>query len=410
MATRTKTRKSTTPPAKPHDLLEEVVKGGGASPLVVDRAAGVIRRVKVLGRFSKNRHGVAEAANGCEYTRGCMESALPMYEGLKVKIDHPEKRSEPGAERSVRVNFGVLRNAVVEPDDAGDPAVWADLHYLRSHDMAESVCEDVERGLGVYGLSHNAAAEQERFDPAARRLVIQRLALVRSADLVDRPATNRNLWESEEPTTMTHTLKTILTSRMAALSKPRRGWARQLLEDDMGAPMDAPAELDAAPEADPDAALKGGFDAACSAVLSSDMTADEKIAKLRSLLKTHEKLTQEAEPEEVEEAEEEDEKPKPKDKAESEELARLRAESAARDLCESLDFSPTKVQVRAVAGLSADKDRRELVESFKGRGGAGGGFRPPRSRSPIPAPKDKAGDKLESGTVDAAAGLRVLMG
>lgn len=409
MATRTRTKpKSTTPPAKPRDLLEFVQDAGG-TPLRTDRAAGVIYGVKVLGRYSRNTHGEAGAVNGSEYTRPCMESSLPMYEEAWVFKNHPADRSKPAAERDVDDAVGVLRNCRVE--GGGDAlAVRADLHLYESDPFTAKLFEDVEKGLNKFGLSHNATSARERFDPASRRLVIESLALVRSVDLVTRPATGRNLRESQEPTTMTHTLKTILTSRMAALSKPRRGWARQLLEDDMGAPMDAPAELDAAPEADPDAALKGGFDAACSAVLSSDMTADEKIAKLRSLLKTHEKLTQEAEPEEVEEAEEEDEKPKPKDKAESEELARLRAESAARDLCESLDFSPTKVQVRAVAGLSADKDRRELVESFKGKGGAGGGFRPPRSRSPIPAPKDKAGDKLESGTVDAAAGLRVLMG
>jgi hypothetical protein len=165
--------------------------------LRVDTDAGIIFGVRVLGRFSRNSHGAPGAVNGTEYTRACMESALPMYEDAPVKVGHPADRNRPGVERSPTETFGTLRNARVETDEQGEPCVRADLHFYTTHPLAERVVEDVQRGLGKFGLSHNAAAARERVDRGSRRLVIESLALVRSVDLVDNPATNRNLWEAD---------------------------------------------------------------------------------------------------------------------------------------------------------------------------------------------------------------------
>lgn len=165
------------------------------APLKIDKDKGIIYRVKVLGRFSRNSHGAAEAENGTEYTLQAMKSELPLIEGRKVKTDHPPDRTNPGKERTIDATFGVLRNCLIESDEHGDPAIWGDLHCLTTHPMYPRVLEDVEKQLGVYGLSHNAAASKERMDRDRGLLVIEEIGIVRSVDLVDKPATNRNLWE-----------------------------------------------------------------------------------------------------------------------------------------------------------------------------------------------------------------------
>ncbi len=400
-------------------LLEQFAVGPatGASPLKIDEDAGVIFRVKVLGRFSRNNHGLTEAENGSDYGP-CMRQAIKDYDGKKVKCNHPANRAEPGKERPVEDTFGVLRNVILENDESGEPALWADLHYLQSHPMAPRVVEDVKKGLGVYGLSHNAAAKRERFDRAAKRLVIEELAVVRSVDLVDKPATNRNLWESEKPI-MSTTLRNLLESRRTKWSKPRRRWADRLLEDDGMAPMmDAPAEV--ADGGDEDDALWTGFQAAIQKLFdkyrAGEMDEKEVGKNVVEYLKAHKKLTQDDEPEapaaDASESDKDD-ADKGKDKQESEELREFRAEKAARNLCESLELkSPTLAQVAAVAGVKDDKMKRELIESFKGKTAAG--FKTPKS---APAgghkkPDDKTKDRetQESEVVPAAEASRILMG
>src|SRR5262245_25861628 len=92
----------------------------------VDRAAGVIRGVKVLGRFSPNTHDV-EGADGTEYTVAALARAAPLYENLKVNVDHPP-RKEPGKDRSSYDRLGKLVNV-----RATQEGLFADLKLLKSH-------------------------------------------------------------------------------------------------------------------------------------------------------------------------------------------------------------------------------------------------------------------------------------
>lgn len=401
MPSATKTKRRT-----PRELLEQFAVSAGArtgSPLRIDEDAGVIFRVKVLGRFSRNNHGLTEAENGSEYSPGCMKSALADYEGRKVKCNHPADRANPGKERPVEDTFGILRNCVIESDEHGEPAIWADLHCLTAHPMYPRVVEDVKKGLGVYGLSHNAAAKRERFDRANKRLVIDELATVRSVDIVDKPATNRTLWESERvmPNTTTTSLRELLESRRPKLSKPRKLWADRLLEDDAMAPaMDAPQEM---PEddagGDEDDALwtgiRGAIEKLYEKFKAGSMDAKEVGRQVTEYLKAHDKLTGDDEPEEPpaddaseSEDDDEDDKGKGKGAMESEELREFRAEKAARQLCESLEFkSPTTTQIEAVAGMKTDKGKRELIESFKAQAASAAtpakpGFKTPKSAPP----------------------------
>ncbi len=433
MPTGTKTKPHT---KKQRALIEAYAVGANArtgSPLEIDEAEGVIYRVRVLGRYSRNNHGLTEAQNGTEYSPACMRSALAMYENAKVKKNHPSDRSQPGKERSVDDTIGVLRNARIEADENGEPAIWADLHYNRAKAFCAELVDDVKRGLGAWGLSHNASAKRERFDSASKRLVIEELAQVRSVDLVDKPATGTNLWESEMPAITETTIRELLESRRPKWSKVRRKWADRLtdlIEDDGMAPaMDAPIEV--AGGADEDDALWTGIKAAIDKLFEKFKAGelDEKgVGKqVVEYLKAHTKLTGTDEPEsppDVEEDEDEDEDGKgKKDKQESEvekKLAAVESREKVRELCESAGVAPTTIQVKMIAGLATDKERQEAIADLKSRPtdtkAGGGGFKTPKSAPPgaikTPAKKDGKQDRetQESEVVPAADAQRTLFG
>jgi hypothetical protein len=166
-------------------LFEQALTTG--PKLKVDTEAGIIYGVRVLGRYSgNNRDGSTE---GSEYPPATQRAALRLIEGAQVKVDHPVDRTRPSAPRDCDETLGVLRNAIVEGDETR-----ADLHYYKNHPMADRVVEDVQRGLGQCGLSINAAVAEGRVINGV--YVVEEIAEIRSVDLVDRPATNRNLWES----------------------------------------------------------------------------------------------------------------------------------------------------------------------------------------------------------------------
>jgi hypothetical protein len=358
-------------PATGRALREWSASAPTGSPLRVDRDAGVIYGVKVLGFRSRNSHGLKEATGGTEYTRKCAEESLPLYEGVDVLIDHDAAAGPGRKARGVADVFGALRNVTLAAD-----GVRADLHFNREHPLARIVCEDVERGLGRFGLSHDASAKRERFDPASKRLVIESLATVRSVDLVRKPATNRNLWESSNVET---TLREQLEGRLPKWKGNRRKWADRLLEDDAMAPMmDAPVEADDGGDADD--ALWSGFQSAIQKVMDSykagDIDAKEAGKKIQDWLKAHDKLTGADEPEAPSESADDDPPAKTDDdKSEAVKVKALEHKIAVRDLAEELGVKGDKVLIEAAEALDL-KGARRLLEREKARGGQ------PRSTGP----------------------------
>ncbi len=386
MVTRSKVKR----PASGRALREWSASAPTGSPLNIDRDAKVIEGVRVLGRFSRNRHGLREAANGTEYTIPCMRDALPMYEGAEVLANHDMLEGRTAGlqkrqtHRGVEYVIGVLRESRMDESKPGNECIRADLHYFDTHPMTPRVLEDVERGLGVFGLSHDASAKTERFDRAARRLVIESLAAVRSVDLVRKPATNRNLWEDLEQPVST-TLREQLEERLPKWKGNRRKWAHRLLEDDAMAPMmDAP--VDAPPE-EPEDALWAGFQAAIATILdkykSGDL--DEKAAgkQVMDYLKTHKKLTGSDEPEEPTDDTPPDPPASDDKKTEAEkELAATKHKLAVRELCEEIGVKTDKTLLESLEAMPLDKARK-LVEREKARpsggpkaGGAPSGGKP----------------------------------
>jgi hypothetical protein len=149
-----------------------------AKPRRIDRQAGILHGVKVLGEVS---------LNGQRYARAALENARQLYEGTRVYIDHPDRHS-PNVERSLGDQVGWLQNVRLESD-----GLYGDLHFVKSHPMAAFVCEMAERAPGKFGLSHNAVVTESANDPNT----YARIERVRSVDLVCKPATTKGIFESE---------------------------------------------------------------------------------------------------------------------------------------------------------------------------------------------------------------------
>src|SRR5262245_31890456 len=172
----------------------------GRPRLRVDRAAGVIRNVKILGWRS---------ANGRDYDPQGVDPAL--YENRPVNINH----LRPGQERSVYDRFGRTVNCVRRAD-----GIYGDLEYLKSHPQAGPVAEAAERMPGVYGLSHVARGHQTAGTGSAYAV-----ESVQSVDLVGDPATVAGLHESRGITPV----KT-LAAMIEDLDRSRPVYARALRE------------------------------------------------------------------------------------------------------------------------------------------------------------------------------------
>lgn len=151
------------------------------STLRVDREAGVIRDVKIVGFTS---------VNGRRYTREALAAALPLYEGIKVNVNHPEPH-QASRPRSYQDRIGKLQNVRLAED-----GLRGDLQYNPKHPLAEQLAWDAEHSPESVGLSHNVLGvtkrrEGQEFVEAIRR--------VNSVDLVADPATTKGLFEGREP-------------------------------------------------------------------------------------------------------------------------------------------------------------------------------------------------------------------
>ena len=198
-----------------------------ASALKVDREAGVIYGVKVLGEQSKN---------GRTYTRQAMQEALPLYEGVVVNIDH---NYDGPHKRKLAEGFGKLCNARI-----GSDGIYADTHYLKSHHLAESVVERAERFPDTFGLSHDAEGD---ISTVNGRDEVTRIKSVQSVDLVAFPATNQSLFESQETKPMKRKIK---EAAKAARNNLFSKLLEMQMEDD---PQVAEMEYEVAPEVSVDA-------------------------------------------------------------------------------------------------------------------------------------------------------------
>jgi hypothetical protein len=344
----------------------------------VDEAAGVIRNVRICGRYSKNCHGLPGVTEGTEYTDGCHRGAQELYEGREVFCDHviPGKGASPT--RSVHDTFGVLKN--VRPVQESEGTVSrGDLHYLPDHPVAKNVVHSVRHKLGLFGLSHHAKPASAKV--VNGRYVVERLERVESVDLVNRPATSRNLMESEAVSQKK--LREVLEEQVPKSKRVPDALAalKALLEMDdapMAGAMDASVDTGDGTSSDPDQAIDDAFKQAASAQLdayfSGDLTAAEMFSKLKALFKAHGKLSGDT----GDAGDAEDSAPPPSTESQ-EELRSLRGKVA----CLEAGVKPTDLLLKTLGLLETEADRKALLAELKPAEGTPPNGKP-RSGAPVP--------------------------
>lgn len=159
------------------ETLQEFIDSRGV-PMGVDRRAGVIRGVKILGLQSRN---------GRTYLPEALAQAARLYEEAKVNVNHP--KGTPGGPRDYQDRIGVIRNVAVR---AGE-GLFADFHFNPKHALAEQLAWDAEHAPENVGFSHNVQARTRR---RGERVVVEAITKVQSVDLVADPATTRGLFEA----------------------------------------------------------------------------------------------------------------------------------------------------------------------------------------------------------------------
>ena len=191
-----------------HEQVTEYVDSRGVS-LKVDREAGVIRGVKILG---------LESGNGRIYPKETIARAQEQYEGIKVNVDHPPDPKRPLAPRRYADRIGELRNPRIGQGDGG---LFADFHFNPKHAMAEQLCWDAENQPSNVGFSHNALAKLDR---RGGKNVVEEILGVHAVDLVTNPATTKGLFEglneTELPEKGDTTMETTITLESLRAQQP----------------------------------------------------------------------------------------------------------------------------------------------------------------------------------------------
>ena len=142
---------------------------------------GVIRGVKIIGTKSRN---------GRTYPVEVLRAAKPLYEGTAVYMFHPSDREKRKGSRQLDDHIGHLMNIRERGDGADKFGLFGDLHIKQSHPMAGLILENLDKPIG---MSHNAVCDMNDEETE-----VLKIFSVNSVDLVDHPATNENLFESEE--------------------------------------------------------------------------------------------------------------------------------------------------------------------------------------------------------------------
>ena len=162
------------------EVLQEYADGRGTTP-TVDREAGVIRGVKILGFASRN---------GRTYPPESLARARDLYEGAKVNVNHPQAHA--AAPRDYRDRIGVVRNVLFDAEHG----LFGDLHFNPRHALAGQLEWDAGHAPENVGLSHNVLARTVRRDD---RVIVEAITRVLSVDLVADPAATQGLYEELDP-------------------------------------------------------------------------------------------------------------------------------------------------------------------------------------------------------------------
>lgn len=164
-----------------NDIFES---GDAFESITIDREAGIVRGVKLLGLKSRNRRNYD--------TPGVRSSAPEKLTGAQIYIDHPPTAK---AARSYRDKIGVVEGSIEHRPGAGHFGV---IRYNTKHPLAEQFLWDLENAPNTLGMSINAEVNSGKVDRNGDT-VIESIESIRSVDIVTKPATTRGMFESEDP-------------------------------------------------------------------------------------------------------------------------------------------------------------------------------------------------------------------
>jgi len=149
---------------------------------------GVVRGVKLLGLRSRNRRNYD--------TPGVRKSAIKQLAGARVFIDHPDTPSSP---RSYRDAFGVVEDDVQYVPDRG---YYGGIRYNPKHFLADQFIWDVKNNPSGLGMSVNARLIYGPKKDKNGDEVVESIEMIRSIDVVTKPATSAGIFEHEEESVM----------------------------------------------------------------------------------------------------------------------------------------------------------------------------------------------------------------
>lgn len=341
---------------KTSSLIEESVffEDSQGKPPRVDRENGVVYGVKILGTESRTTSGKIRR----RYSRNAMESAAKMYNGMGVNTNHPDRKT-PEATRDVQDRF-----AWIEETELRGDGVYGNVHCLLKHPFTSVFLEAAEANPRLFGFSHNAYGPDKVGNDGV--LVVTDLDQINSIDCVQRPATTKGLFESqeEEPEVPQKTLKQFIESMQASNEKK----ALSLLLEEDPAMSEAPAPEMAA-EASGDDQISMAFEAAIVAAFrDKKLDMKGKIGKMKTILKSYESISGEG-------GEKKKETPAPSSEGEGGDSAKkmesmeaenrqLKEEKVVRSFMESQEVRPTDARVAAMLPLD-ETARKSLCADFK---------------------------------------------
>lgn len=301
----------------------------------VDREKGIIYDVRMAGLSSKNNR---------EYTPEAYKNGASLYEGRPCNVNHVEEGKQVSAED----RFGVWHE--VRWADKPEPGLVGNLHYIKSHPLAERVCEAAERKdlAGAFGMSHNAYAGDTR--PGSNgKTIVESIAEVKSVDLVADPATVKGLFESVGDKPVKKTIKLILEE---ACSFPFQKKVLEAFCTDSDNAKRLAEEIDAPDAATPVEVANAAFDALAVAVVKDGSLAPkDKGAKVDAVATLQAKMLNGEEP-----------APKPEDETPQKKESVVGIKKA-NQLCESIKYTPSNKQLELLSE-STEPVAKQLVEEF----------------------------------------------
>lgn len=169
---------------KPTEIYENLHQESFLADANIDRDAGVLRNVTLLGTVSRNKR---------RYTENAMRDAVRLYEGASFYIDHPTKADAKDRDnvRSIKDLAGKVSNVRMV-----DNYVRGDITLLKDDSLASKVLNIAEQMPDKAGNSHRVMASTRNRRDAQGFEVVEGIDQVLGIEFVTDPATTKGVFES----------------------------------------------------------------------------------------------------------------------------------------------------------------------------------------------------------------------